>query len=1175
MGFKQYFLLFWLLFGYPLTSFSQGEFNNWYFGYKAGVSFNSGSPVVLTNSNMMGMTVGASVSDSLGNFWFSNAGAHVFDRNHQIMPNGSGLWGGMTPQGILPVQKLEDDSSYYLFTVGPHDIVQNYIHGLLYSIINMRLNNTLGDIEAGHKNIPVPYGNKAFSGLTATRHKNNRDVWVIVRLQDADSNLFASYRITSAGLDTIPILSVSRVHYVSTTTLSVPPMFIKITPDGNYLVSIHDVGTNFPTDTVEFCHLNNTSGEISSLFTFIPGKYSYSVSHPRSAEFSIDSRFLYLSCQNLIFPGNTIIYQYDISSHDSLQIVQSETIIGMITENSGLQMGPDLKIYGTRPVIDSLSVIVNPSIQGSGCTFIPDVISLEGRDPVVGLPQFVQRYYLYIRYTGTCWNDSIIFSNIIWPPADSMYWNFGDPASGSQNFSWATEPKHKFSSPGIYNVTLISRHIDKRFDTAHRQVEIFSIPLVSLGIDRFMCIGDSATLDAGFCTGCTYRWDNIATGQINIGNGQTLTVHDSGLYVVHVTNISGCTGRDTVQVSFSPPPLLTTSPLAKSICSGDSTYILLSSNVPAATFSWTASLTSGNVSGFSADSGLIINQILLNNTSSPGIVTYHITPNVGNCIGDTTDYAVTVNPRDTASVSIMASAAVICAGTSVTFTATPINGGTNPSYQWQVNGINVGTNNPIFTYFPDSLDLVSCILTSSLPDCIVNNPDTSNVITMTVNPLLPVSISVMASENPFCIGTSVTFTATPTAPGNLTYQWYVNGILIGSNSPILTYLPINNDAVHCSLLTDHLCVLNNPALSDTITMIGFPGLPADVTITASPNPSCQGIPVTFTATPINGGSNPSYQWQVNGINVGTNSPIYTYIPAPLDLVSCIMTSNLPCVTNNPVSSPQSAVLISPAPTVTFTPCFDTITTTNAKPIKLKGGIPLGGTYTGPGVVAGYFYPNLAGVGTHVITYTYVNSVLCSNFTSSRIHEFTNPIFNCGNVLVDIRDGKSYPTVQIGGQCWFAADLDYGVQIPETVHQRDNCLAEKYSLTTSYVPRPTYYQWDELMRYDPTPGQQGLCPPGWHVPTETEWATLFANWTNNAFAASPLKYSGYSGFNAILSGARHQTVQWDYQNFAVFFWSSTAYGPYKAWAHGMNDPDPSVSYYPALRSNAFNVRCLKD
>ena len=68
-----------------------------------------------------------------------------------------------------------------------------------------------------------------------------------------------------------------------------------------------------------------------------------------------------------------------------------------------------------------------------------------------------------------------------------------------------------------------------------------------------------------------------------------------------------------------------------------------------------------------------------------------------------------------------------------------------------------------------------------------------------------------------------------------------------------------------------------------------------------------------------------------------------------------------------------------APIVTFTACFDTITTVNAKPIKLKGGIPLGGTYSGPGVnsLTGIFTPATAGAGTKTITYTYTNVNLCA------------------------------------------------------------------------------------------------------------------------------------------------------------------------------------------------------
>jgi uncharacterized protein (TIGR02145 family) len=269
-----------------------------------------------------------------------------------------------------------------------------------------------------------------------------------------------------------------------------------------------------------------------------------------------------------------------------------------------------------------------------------------------------------------------------------------------------------------------------------------------------------------------------------------------------------------------------------------------------------------------------------------------------------------------------------------------------------------------------------------------------------------------------------------------------------------------------------------------------------------------------------------------------------------------------------------------APIVTFTSCFDTITAVNAKPIKLKGGIPLGGTYSGPGVnsLTGIFTPATAGVGTHTITYTYTNAAMCSAFAHTHIINYPLSIVNCGNPITDIRDSKVYPTVQIGSQCWLASNLNYGTTIASSQDQRDNCVAEKYCYNDNSTNCTNYgglYQWDELMQYDETPADQGFCPPAWHIPTENDWNTLFAIYINNAFAGSPLKYSGYSGFNALLSGARHINKGWDFQGFATFFWSSTPLGSTKAWSYGINDPDPSVSIYPASRVNAFSLRCLKD
>jgi uncharacterized protein (TIGR02145 family) len=184
---------------------------------------------------------------------------------------------------------------------------------------------------------------------------------------------------------------------------------------------------------------------------------------------------------------------------------------------------------------------------------------------------------------------------------------------------------------------------------------------------------------------------------------------------------------------------------------------------------------------------------------------------------------------------------------------------------------------------------------------------------------------------------------------------------------------------------------------------------------------------------------------------------------------------------------------------------------------------LGGTYSGPGVSGGYYDPNLAGPGTHIITYSYTNISLCTASKSSPIHQFTSSPDICGNPITDIRDGKIYPTVQIGSQCWLSTNLNFGNILSSSQDQRDNCIAEKYCYNDNPVNCTNHgglYQWDELMLFDQTPAAQGFCPPGWHIPSENDWNILFSTYISNAFAGSPLKYSGFSGFNALLSGARH-------------------------------------------------------
>jgi uncharacterized protein (TIGR02145 family) len=160
----------------------------------------------------------------------------------------------------------------------------------------------------------------------------------------------------------------------------------------------------------------------------------------------------------------------------------------------------------------------------------------------------------------------------------------------------------------------------------------------------------------------------------------------------------------------------------------------------------------------------------------------------------------------------------------------------------------------------------------------------------------------------------------------------------------------------------------------------------------------------------------------------------------------------------------------------------------------------------------------------------------------------------------------------------AESLNYGTAIGLTQYQFDNCTPEKYCYgdnPANCINYGGFYQWDELMAYNDVAGSQGICPPGWHVPTEAEWNLLFSSYINNGFAGSALKATGYSGFNALIEGASFFNRSYSFNNFAGIYWSSDSQGAYKAWAHGMNFFNPSVSFYPSSRSNAFSVRCIKD
>jgi hypothetical protein len=332
---------------------------------------------------------------------------------------------------------------------------------------------------------------------------------------------------------------------------------------------------------------------------------------------------------------------------------------------------------------------------------------------------------------------------------------------------------------------------------------------------------------------------------------------------------------------------------------------------------------------------------------------------------------ITVTSALTPSVSIAASATTICAGTNVTFTATPTNGGT-PSFQWKLNGGNVGTNSA--TYQNAALtnnDVITVVMTSSLT-CVTSPTATSNAITMTVTASVAPSVSIAASATTICSGTNVTFTATPTNGGTPSYQWKLNGGNVGTNSATYQNAALaNNDVITVVMTSSLTCVTQPTATSNAITITVSGTVAPTVTIAASATTICSGTNVVFTATPVNGGATPSYQWKLNGSNAGTNSATYqNAILANNDVVTVVMTSSLACA--SPATATSNAITITV--TSALTPSVSIAAT--ATTICAGANVTFTATPTNGGTPSYQWKLNGGNVGTNSATYQ--NAALANN-----------------------------------------------------------------------------------------------------------------------------------------------------------------------------------------------------
>ncbi len=237
----------------------------------------------------------------------------------------------------------------------------------------------------------------------------------------------------------------------------------------------------------------------------------------------------------------------------------------------------------------------------------------------------------------------------------------------------------------------------------------------------------------------------------------------------------------------------------------------------------------------------------------------------------------------------------VCSGNLTTFTASLSNGGSAPSFQWSVNGVNTGSSIS-YSYIPVNGDVVGLILTSNATCATPVSVNTSAAITVWAKQTPGISISANPGIE-VCQGTPVTFSATSVYGGaSPSYSWLKGGIPVGSGSTY-TYTPAPGDVISCKLNSNYTCRLLNTVTSAPANMVVDIATVPVVSISAYPGLNiAEGQPLTLEATVTNGGPAPTYQWAVNGTNAtGATLPAFTgstYNDG--DVVSCNVTSSGGC-----------------------------------------------------------------------------------------------------------------------------------------------------------------------------------------------------------------------------------------------------------------------------------------
>ena len=537
------------LFFFNVTEYnaqSNKESNIWYFGYNAGIDFNTDSPTPLLDGQINIWEGCTTACDSNGVLLFYSDGRSIWNNNHEVIPNATSLGGdnSATQSGII-VKQPSNENVYYVFSVDD----QGGSGGLQYAVVSkFDVGNNFELVSKNNRLL-----DRSAEKITTIPHCNTEDIWILAH--SYGSNIFHKWLLTREGLEynsNQPLGQIQQSSGLGTSAIG----YLKASPNNKKLAM-----AVFNEHYIELFDFDNETGNLSNALHIEHNdlRKSYGL------EFSPNGRFLYCAGTQT----SPKILQIDLQTTnptENIRLVGN----GQTSYFGAIQNAPDGKIYIAKDNSPYLSIINNPNQYE--CSFVEDGFYLGGRESGIGLPNFVPSLFTQIpkieiiEDVDDCTSASTL---------EVMLQHFN---SENATFQWflndllidgETTSNLIATETGLYQV-LVTNNIScgNASNTYEKEINITIKQAIS--IDNLVCTQPSCNQNNGsielFVTGGSPPYLYSIDGGINYQEDSSFNSLTHGNYNLSVMDSNGCDLRIEVTLQDEESNLIDTITLVDASC---------------------------------------------------------------------------------------------------------------------------------------------------------------------------------------------------------------------------------------------------------------------------------------------------------------------------------------------------------------------------------------------------------------------------------------------------------------------------------------------------------------------------------------------------------------------------------------------------------------------------------